>query len=141
MKLRDTDETREYIETHTIEQCKEHFGVARETLRNFSKKHGVVPKRENKRSFNIDRFREYAATHNAEELAEEFHLAKCSVYQICRNLNIKRKRKVDDVEVLRDEMMVYLRDKYTFEQIGMVFSVSRQRVHQVVERLKKAASE
>ena len=61
----------------------------------------------------------------------------CSIY----NIKTVKKFKPSGVKAERNEMIAYLAKKFTYESIGKVFGVTRERVRQIKERSKKNSME
>lgn len=86
----------------------------------------------------LELIREYAKTHTLQECADKFLYKYGSMANKFRKHNIKavRKFKPRGKNVERDTMIAYLADKFTYESIGKIFGMTRERVRQIYEREK-----
>ena len=86
----------------------------------------------------LEQIREYAKTHTVKECAVKFLYNYETMSRKCRINNIKAVRtfKKKGTKAERDTMIAYLADKFTYESIGNVFGITKERVRQIYEMEK-----
>ena len=79
--------------------------------------------------------REYCKERTLDELAEHFGITRKEVKKICNKYGLywKRVYRKKEKPFPREEMIRHLAQKFTYEQIGTVFGISRQRVEQIIK--------
>ncbi len=88
----------------------------------------------------IEQIKEYAKTHTKRELAERFSYTYQNIHRLCKKYNIEvvmqQEFKKRGAKAERNTMIAYLADKFTYESIGKVFGVTKERIRQIYEREK-----
>ena len=82
----------------------------------------------------VDPIRDYAARHlSGAEIARKLHVAATKVYRIARQNGIALNAVQTDMRIVRRDLMAALcASGLTYEQVGMIFNITRQRVQQLV---------
>lgn len=78
--------------------------------------------------------KEYCKDKTIEQIANNFGLTRQHVTTILNYHCIKWKRVYTRKMGERDEMIKYLSERFTYESIAEVFSVSKQRIEQIVNK-------
>ena len=79
--------------------------------------------------------REFCKNRTLDEIAAEINVDRDKAKRICDKYGFFWKRvyrKTKRPTVDRDSMIKFLATNFTYEQIGTVFNISRQRVEQIV---------
>ena len=116
----------------TVEEISVKLGYQKGYLYNYFRKHGY---RCQAREHRIEMLKEYAKTHTASECAKKFSCAYATIRNMCKQNNIStiRDSKKPGINAERDEMISFLAEKFTYESIGKVFGLTRERVRQIYE--------
>ena len=119
----------------SVEDISKKLGYKKSSLYIYLKKQNYIAILKEQR---IEELREYAKTHTLQECADKFLYNYGSMANKFRKHNIKavRKFKPKGKNVERDTMIAYLADKFTYESIGKIFGMTRERVRQIYEREK-----
>lgn len=116
----------------TVKEIAVKLGYQKGYLYNYFRKHNY---RCQAREHKIELLRSYAKTHTTKECAEKFACGSATIRNICKQNNIStiKASKKPGVNAERDEMVSYLAEKFTYESIGKVFGLTRERVRQIYE--------
>lgn len=134
-----TKEQQELIRTlsdqgMTIRKVKDMVGCSQKTVENYRRKFKIT-KRVNRFTANI--IERLNAGARIKEVAQEFHLSLATISKIAKlpgcNWSGRYKRmESEDIAYRKSEMRRLLASGWTYERIGRLFNVSRQRVEQII---------
>ena len=130
LSAKEMDARYEYAKTHQPEDFAREFGLAVETARvYYSKK--MIKKPRKPLFLDDEEAARYAESHTFKETSEHFNLSAYKTRKELRNSNIKPVSPWRRLTGDRNEMIAYLGKKFSYDSIGAVFDMTRQRVCQI----------
>lgn len=126
------DEIREYAKEHNLKECAEHFRVQYSTMSRFMKQYNIVPA---KYILGMKK-EEFIAETKGKDLAElsaRFGVTRQKMASIMNYQGIpyKKQKRAYGMKAERNEMIVYLLQKYSCSSVSELLGISRQCVDQI----------
>lgn len=128
------NDVRKYAENHNVLESAEHFCVNYNTLIRYAKKHGIKFRKTVKGTdMTKEELKKYSLEHTVKEIAENFNFTENHTRSILNSYGFRWKieRKPNGEKGDRNEMILYLSQKFSYESIVNVFGITKQRVEQI----------